>query len=444
MAVNLLEAFQAHLSSDVLEQISAFIGESFEPTEMGVQAGVPALLAGLTERMSTTLGSERVMSLINQVGSRLDVAALLATSSPPFEDLATLGSGLLAAIFGGNLAAIVETLAIASGMRTESALTLLSLLTSIVLGVLGREVADQHLGAAGLASLLATQRDEINAFVPAQLGAMMTAAPSTLLAPESPTPVPAHATLPPRTRHPLAWLVPTAAVALLAVTGWCYLRPQGLEERRAAAFSPAPASPSPSPTEKPASTPPPPATGATSPASKPSPDAAPAASATSASTSRKPAEASGKVADVKLPGGRNLKTEAGSGSYALNRFLASNGSAADLPKGFTFERLSFENNSTTLLDRSDHMITELVAILKAYPSVEVRVEAHTDNHGNKERNKTLSLVRAQAIKAKLVAGGIAESRITAEGVGPDRPIASNHSSEGRRHNRRVEIVVVRR
>ncbi len=437
MAVNLLETFQAHFSSGVMEQISAFIGESFEPTETAVQAAVPALLAGLTERMSTTLGSERVMSLINQVGSRLDVGALLSTASPPFDDLSTLGSGLLAAIFGSNLAVIVETLAASTGLRTESALALLSLLTSIVLGVLGREVSDEHLGAAGLASLLDSQRDEINAFVPAQLGAMMTAAPATLMAPEPPAAasaaIPAHATLPPRKRHPLAWLVPAAAVALLAATGWCYMRPQGLEERRAAAFSPAPKSETPAPAPSPAPTPAP----ATS---NPTPTPPPVAA--------KPGEPAAPEkdanVDVKLPGGRSLKVEAGSGSYALNRFLAGAKSAEDLPKGFAFERLSFESNSTKLLDRSDHMIAELVAILKAYPSVEVRVEAHTDNHGNKERNKTLSLVRAQAIKAKLVAGGIAESRITVEGVGPDRPIASNNSSEGRRHNRRVEVVVVRR
>jgi outer membrane protein OmpA-like peptidoglycan-associated protein len=442
MAVNLLETFQTYLSSDVLEQISAFIGESHEPTEMAVQAGVPALLAGLTERMSTTLGSERVMSLINQVGSRLDVGALLATASPPFDDLATLGSGLLAAIFGGNLAAIVETLAVASGLRTESALTLLSMLTSIVLGVLGREVAEHHLGTTGLASLLASQRDEINAFVPSLLGAMMTAAPATLLAPDTSPAVPAHAAPPPRTRHPLAWLVPTAAVALLAATGWCYMRPQGLEERRAAAsFSPPPPPTEPAPS---AATPSPAAPAPSTPV-EPSAPAKPDASAKPPTPSEsEPAAGGAKVADVKLPGGRSLKMEPGSGSYALNKFLATENSAAEVPKAFTFERLSFESNSTTLMDRSEHMIAELVAILKAYPSVEVRVEAHTDNHGNKERNKTLSLVRAQAVKAKLVAGGIAESRIIADGVGPDRPIANNNTSEGRRHNRRVDVVVVRR
>src|SRR5262245_46555302 len=100
MAVSLLETFQTYLTPDVLQQISAFVGETPAHTETAVQAAVPALLVGLTDRMSTTLGSERVMSLINQVGAKLDVAALLGVSDtretrglqPPFEDLTTLGS----------------------------------------------------------------------------------------------------------------------------------------------------------------------------------------------------------------------------------------------------------------------------------------------------------------------------------------------------------------
>lgn len=468
MAVSLLETFQAYLTSDVLEQISVFLGESREPTEMAVQAAVPALLAGLTERMSTTLGSERVMSLIKQVGTRLDIPALLgipaagagsgsgggdgvdAAASPPFDDLATLGSGLLAAIFGSSLAPIVETLATAAGLRTESALSLLSLLTSIVLGVLGREVSSQHLGAASLASLLANQRDEINAFVPASLGTLMSGS-STAAASAEPS----------RTNRPVtAWIVPAAAVLLLALVGWYFLRPHGgLEERRAAAaFSPAsPASPtSPaSPAETPASAP------AAAPAAAPSPSPAPPPPAPAPTVAKTPEPAPptpdaddadevprGKMMTVTLPGGRSVKLEAGSANYQLDKFLAggatATAAAAAVPKSFTFDRLNFQSNSTSLMRRSQHIVTELIEILKAYPEVDIRLEGHTDDRGDTERNKTLSLMRANAIKAKLVAAGVAESRVVTEGVGREKPIASNNTVEGRRQNRRIELVVVKR
>lgn len=152
----------------------------------------------------------------------------------------------------------------------------------------------------------------------------------------------------------------------------------------------------------------------------------------------------GKDTSVRLPGGRSLKLEEGSASYQLDKFLAKSGDAEALPKAFNFERLSFESNSTTLLQRSEHMVSELAAILKAYPTVEVRIEGHTDSHGSAERNKTLSLVRAQAIKTKLVAAGIDASRITAEGAGGGQPIASNDNAAGRRHNRRIALVVTKR
>src|SRR5689334_2010814 len=193
MAVSLLETFQTYLTPDVLQQIGAFIDESPERTEAAVQAAVPSLLIGLMTRMSNTLGSERVMSLINQVGTRLDMIAILSAEgakAPPFDDLETLGSGLLAAIFGSNLGSIVEALAAASGLKTDPALTLLSLLTSIVLGVLGKEVSTHHLGTSGLSMLLESQRDEIAPFVPSSLRALMLRSETTLLTPEIEPPQP--------------------------------------------------------------------------------------------------------------------------------------------------------------------------------------------------------------------------------------------------------------
>ena len=79
--------------------------------------------------------------------------------------------------------------------------------------------------------------------------------------------------------------------------------------------------------------------------------------------------------------------------------------------------------------------------MKDYPDLKVVIEGHTDNIGTAEYNKKLSQRRAEAVKQYMVEKGIDANRITAEGFGFDRPIASNDTEEGRQKNRRVEAAV---
>jgi outer membrane protein OmpA-like peptidoglycan-associated protein len=65
----------------------------------------------------------------------------------------------------------------------------------------------------------------------------------------------------------------------------------------------------------------------------------------------------------------------------------------------------------------------------------------TDNVGTREMNMDLSQRRAQSVRDYLVGKGIPQDLITAQGKGPDEPVADNGSLEGRAQNRRVEIVV---
>ena len=65
----------------------------------------------------------------------------------------------------------------------------------------------------------------------------------------------------------------------------------------------------------------------------------------------------------------------------------------------------------------------------------------TDNVGGRDMNMDLSQKRAQSVRDYLVNKGIPQDLITAQGKGPDSPIADNGSVEGRAQNRRVEIVV---
>jgi outer membrane protein OmpA-like peptidoglycan-associated protein len=72
---------------------------------------------------------------------------------------------------------------------------------------------------------------------------------------------------------------------------------------------------------------------------------------------------------------------------------------------------------------------------------DIIVEGHTDSRGSRDYNVELSQNRAQIVMNYLVARGVAAESITAVGVGPDRPIATNQTREGRADNRRVENIV---
>lgn len=69
------------------------------------------------------------------------------------------------------------------------------------------------------------------------------------------------------------------------------------------------------------------------------------------------------------------------------------------------------------------------------------VYGYTDNVGTYDNNMTLSQNRAQSVRDYLVSKGIPQDLISAQGKGPDSPVADNNSVEGRAQNRRVEIVV---
>ena len=87
------------------------------------------------------------------------------------------------------------------------------------------------------------------------------------------------------------------------------------------------------------------------------------------------------------------------------------------------------------------VIAKLAGILLIMQDLNLRVEGHTDATGPYDYNLRLSEDRARSVVQFLAEQGIAATRMVAEGYGPDRPIASNDTGEGRSRNRRVEIVI---
>jgi OmpA-OmpF porin, OOP family len=146
---------------------------------------------------------------------------------------------------------------------------------------------------------------------------------------------------------------------------------------------------------------------------------------------------------IKLPCGTVLNVEPGSFNYALANFMLK-GSDSELPKDIVFDHLNFDSASTHLTPESDPTVTNLVAIMKCYPAMKVRLEGYTDSTGDPAANKQLSLDRANAISAMLAQRGVDPSRISTDGWGDEKPVASNDTEEGRARNRRTELIVVSR
>ncbi len=105
----------------------------------------------------------------------------------------------------------------------------------------------------------------------------------------------------------------------------------------------------------------------------------------------------------------------------------------------TFEPVRFRTNSDEILPESHAMLREIGGVLEANPSMEIRVEGHTDSEGDDDHNMELSERRAESVKRFLVRHGANERNIEAEGHGETRPIADNETAEGRKQNRRVEF-----
>jgi uncharacterized repeat protein (TIGR01451 family) len=102
----------------------------------------------------------------------------------------------------------------------------------------------------------------------------------------------------------------------------------------------------------------------------------------------------------------------------------------------------FEAGQARLTAASRPVLDELAALLSASPEIRVEIGGHTSSEGPRTLNLRLARERATTVTDYLVSQGVDAARLTAESYGPDRPVASNATPEGRAQNRRVEMRIV--
>jgi outer membrane protein OmpA-like peptidoglycan-associated protein len=106
-----------------------------------------------------------------------------------------------------------------------------------------------------------------------------------------------------------------------------------------------------------------------------------------------------------------------------------------------YKNLNFDTGKATIKPGSLPSLDKVANVLNSDPTLALKLIGYTDNKGPRQYNLDLSDARANAVKSYLIGKMVAEARITAEGKGPDNPIASNDTAKGRLANRRVEFIV---
>ncbi|MCK5906315.1 MAG: OmpA family protein, partial [Flavobacteriales bacterium] len=103
--------------------------------------------------------------------------------------------------------------------------------------------------------------------------------------------------------------------------------------------------------------------------------------------------------------------------------------------------INFESGKSELLEESHFELDLLVIFLKKYSKYRAKVIGHTDDVGSAESNQKLSLDRANAVRNYLISKGVNPKKVKPLGKGETQPISKNKTAEGRKQNRRTEIVM---
>jgi OOP family OmpA-OmpF porin len=404
---SLIQLVQDTLTPDIVGKVSGLVGETPATTASALRGAAPAVLAGVLNNSSTPGGAERMRSLVTDGGWGSDLLDNLGSrlgGGGGTSSLLTSGAQLISSLFGNKADSVTDLIASGAGMSRGSASTILAAAAPIVMSVLGKQIVSRGLSASGLSTMLAGERTSLLGALPAGVSGLLGLKDVFLAGSRADEPIARE----PIVREPtlrthgadirpsgIANWWPALLAGLAALAFLVFLVSRGQQPQVASTRTDAPS-------------------------------AAPR-----------------QLASITLPDGAKVSVGEGGAVYQLSTFLADR-SATDLPKRFVFDDLHFESGSTRLTPEGQRTATGLLAVLKAYPSVKVVLEGHTDTTGDAAANKMLSLQRAEAVKQMLVGGGVAADRIEAQGYGQERPVADNNSNTGRALNRRLELVVTQR
>jgi outer membrane protein OmpA-like peptidoglycan-associated protein len=408
--MNLIEMLKGQFTTEILGRLAGVIGIDAALLNSSLDKLLPILLGGIAAKGSTPQGALDLKSMLSSALPSDPAGALSALSGAggPTEFLAN-GDKMVRGIFGDKLDGVLGHLGDALGFTKTQSASALGALAPLALGFLGKRASN-----GDIAGLIGRELPNLKGLIPGSLGNLLglsglgaaVAGATTGAARSVAGAVPSR--IETRGMSPWIWAIPLAAVAAL---GWWFTRPPAVEV----------SSPDLTAVGK--------ETGAMA---KKGADALRAGGAALAELTRK------------LPGGIELKFPALSVEDRLLAFIEDTTKPIDEKTWFRFDRLEFDSGEATLRPSSNIVLDNVANILKAYPTVRLKIGGYTDNQGDQQMNLRLSQNRAETTRRALIDRGIDPSRLEAEGYGEKHPVGDNATEEGRQNNRRIDVRVLAR
>jgi OOP family OmpA-OmpF porin len=472
MTMNLLDILKGYFTNELIGKIGNFLGENERSTRSAVEQILPTLLGGLIAKSSTPAGAN---SLINMLNDRTHDGNVLGDLMGIFAGgdrsnaFMRMGSSVLGNIFGDKVGGVIDLIAGGTGLRKESSNNLLSFLAPIVLGLLGKTKKDQGLNASGLLSLILGQGSFLKNVLPAGLGSILgfsggidslvKTAYNNLSGTYKFEGVDATTTsgsgssyrATSATTHSnndnggggmgwLKWLLPLLLLAALLY----FWRSCGKKVENAAQNTVEQVGDAANAAGDAAKNAANAAGDAAQNVANAAGDAAQNAANAAGNAATQAWAALGELFKVKLPNNVELNVPKLGVENRLITWISDKTKVVDKTTWFDFDRLLFETNQAVLKPESQEQLKNVAEILKAFPSVEVKIGGYTDNSGDAAKNLKLSQDRANSVMAELVKLGIEAKRMKAEGYGIEHPVADNSTPEGREKNRRVSLRVTKK
>jgi hypothetical protein len=173
MANDLVSLVMRFLTPDVIARIAAALGLDRNKAATAIAAAVPGVLAALSGAAAQPGGAQKVADAAKQQTGKLeDLARMLGTEGQ--NSVIDNGSQMLSSLLGStNKDAISGAVVKFAGVGQGGANSLLGMLAPAVMGIIAKQQGPRGLDASGIASLLAGEKDNIAAALPAGFGKLL-------------------------------------------------------------------------------------------------------------------------------------------------------------------------------------------------------------------------------------------------------------------------------